>query len=669
MEYTILILLLPLASFLVLGLAGMKMRPAAAGAVGTAVLAVVALLSYWTAFEYFSAGRDAAGVFPTLIPWNAVWLPIGGALHIDLGILLDPISVMMLVVISTVSLMVHIYSLGYMKGERGFQRYYAFLSLFTMSMIGLVVATNIFQMYLFWELVGVSSYLLIGFYYTKKEAVAASKKAFIVTRFADLGFLIGILIYGYYAGTFSFTPETHALVAAGAMIPLALGLMFVGGAGETAQMLFTESRVWYAPLNIHYAVGVDGISVAMLLLSAVIVFTGTFASWQMKTDVKAYFLWFCLLSVGVFGFFISVDLFTMFLFYEVALIPMYLLIGVWGSGRKEYAAMKLTLMLMGGSALLLIGILGIYFGAGATTMNIQEIAALNNIPVAQQRIWFPLVFVGFGVLGALFPFHTWSPDGHASAPTAVSMLHAGVLMKLGGYGCFRVAMYLLPEAAHELSWVFIILTTISVVYGAFSACVQTDLKYINAYSSVSHCGLVLFAVLMMNTTAGTGAVLQMLSHGLMTALFFALIGMIYGRTHTRDIRQLGGLMKVMPFLAVGYVIAGLANLGLPGLSGFVAEMTIFNGAFMNADTFHRVVTVIACTSIVITAVYILRVVGKILYGTCDNPEHLKLSDATWDERLSVVCLVVAIAGMGLAPLWVSDMIRGSVAEIIAHILS
>ena len=234
MEYTILILLLPLASFLVLGLAGMKMRPAAAGAVGTAVLAVVALLSYWTAFEYFSAGRDAAGVFPTLIPWNAVWLPIGGALHIDLGILLDPISVMMLVVISTVSLMVHIYSLGYMKGERGFQRYYAFLSLFTMSMIGLVVATNIFQMYLFWELVGVSSYLLIGFYYTKKEAVAASKKAFIVTRFADLGFLIGILIYGYYAGTFSFTPETHALVAAGAMIPLALGLMFVGGAGKSA---------------------------------------------------------------------------------------------------------------------------------------------------------------------------------------------------------------------------------------------------------------------------------------------------------------------------------------------------------------------------------------------------------------------------------------------------
>ena len=207
------------------------------------------------------------------------------------------------------------------------------------------------------------------------------------------------------------------------------------------------------------------------------------------------------------------------------------------------------------------------------------------------------------------------------------------------------------------------------VYGAFSACVQTDLKYINAYSSVSHCGLVLFAILMMNTTAATGAVLQMLSHGLMTALFFALIGMIYGRTHTRDVRELSGLMKIMPFLAVGYVIAGLANLGLPGLSGFVAEMTIFNGAFAHADAFHRTVTIIACTSIVITAVYILRVVGRILYGTCSNPAHLKLTDATWDERLSVICLIIAVAGMGLAPLWVSDLVREGVTTVITHLMN
>ena len=418
------------------------------------------------------------------------------------------------------------------------------------------------------------------------------------------------------------------------VLSIALTVMYLQArqGGATDEMLFCADVAWYPALNIHYSVGVDGISVVMLLLSAIIVFTGTFASWRLQPLTKEYFLWFTFLSLGVFGFFISIDLFTMFMFYEVALIPMYLLIGVWGSGHKEYSAMKLTLMLMGGSAFLLIGILGIYFGSGATTMNLLEIAGLHNIPIEQQRIWFPLTFIGFGVLGALFPFHTW--------------------------------MFLMPEAANELSWIFLILTGISVVYGAFSACVQTDLKYINAYSSVSHCGLVLFAILMMNTTASTGAVLQMLSHGLMTALFFALIGMIYGRTHTRDVRELNGLMKIMPFLSVCYVIAGLANLGLPGLSGFVAEMTIFTGSFQHADTFHRVWTIIATASIVITAVYILRLVGKILYGTCTNKHHLELTDATWDERTAVIVLIVCVAALGMAPWWISNMIGDSVLPII-----
>lgn len=437
--------------------------------------------------------------------------------------------------------------------------------------------------------------------------------------------------------------------------------------GDQSAMLFTYSIPWFPPLNIAYSVGVDGVSVVMLLLSSIIVFAGTFASWQLKPLTKEFFLWFTLLSTGVFGFFISTDLFTMFMFYEVALIPMYLLIGVWGSGPKEYAAMKLTLMLMGGSALIILGILGIYFFSGATTMNVIEIAQLGNIPAPVQKFFFPFVFIGFGVLGALFPFHTWSPDGHASAPTAVSMLHAGVLMKLGGYGCFRVAMYLLPDAANEMAWFFLILTTISVVYGAFSACVQTDLKYINAYSSVSHCGLVLFALLMMTRTSCTGAILQMLSHGLMTALFFALIGMIYGRTHTRDIRFLGGLMKIMPFLAVGYVVAGLANLGLPGFSGFVAEMKIFVGSFENADIFRRTCTIIACMSIVITAVYILRVVGKILYGNVENPHYELLTDATWDERVAVCLLVFCVAGLGLMPMWANNLIDGGVASILSVI--
>ena len=463
--------------------------------------------------------------------------------------------------------------------------------------------------------------------------------------------------------------QTRSVMVVGSSLLLLLAIYlttdFIAqrNAGADAEFLYTASWQWYAPMNICYSIGVDGISVAMILLSAIIVFTGTFASWRLQPMTKEFFLWYVLLSLGVFGFFISTDLFTMFMFYETALIPMYLLIGVWGSGRKEYSAMKLTLMLMGGSAFLLMGILGIYFGSGATTMNILEIAALANIPANVQYIFFPIIFLGFGVLGALFPFHTWSPDGHACAPTSVSMLHAGVLMKLGGYGCFRIAMYLLPQAANDLARIFIILTTISVVYGALSAISQTDLKYINAYSSVSHCGLVLFALLMMTRTSCTGAILQMLSHGLMTALFFALIGMIYGRTHTRDIHELSGLMKIMPFLSVGYIIAGLANLGLPGFSGFVAEMTIFVGSFAQPDLFHRTVTIIACTSIVITAVYILRVVGKILYGECRNEHHLALSDATWDERFTVICLIICVAGLGIAPMWVSNLIDGGVGNI------
>ena len=441
-------------------------------------------------------------------------------------------------------------------------------------------------------------------------------------------------------------------------------------AGNTEEMLFQASTMWYEPLNIHYAVGVDGISVTMLLLSAIIVFAGVFASWKIEPLSKEFFLWLILLSIGVFGFFISIDLFTMFMFYEVALIPMYLLIGIWGSGKKNYSAMKLTLMLMGGSALLMLGIIGIYYHSSADgnyTMNLLEIAQNNAIPENWQYFLFPLTFVGFGVLGAMFPFHTWSPDGHASAPTAVSMLHAGVLMKLGGYGCFRVAIYLMPFAANELSWIFLILTGISVVYGAFSACVQTDLKYINAYSSVSHCGLVLFAILMLNNTAMTGAVMQMLSHGLMTALFFALIGMIYGRTHTRDIREMGGLMKILPFLSVCYVIAGLASLGLPGLSGFVAEMTIFVGSFQHSDMFHRVFTIIACCSIVITAVYILRVIGKLLYGKVQNEHHRELTDATWWERISAVTLIIGVAGLGLFPGWISQLISNSLNVIIERL--
>ena len=445
--------------------------------------------------------------------------------------------------------------------------------------------------------------------------------------------------------------RTVMTVCSTALLGLAVWLcvwfLDLRAAGDTAEMLFTGSWMWYEPLNIQLAIGVDGISVLMIMLSAIIVFAGVFASWKINPLPKNFFLWFALLSTGVFGFFISIDIFTMFMFYEVALIPMYLLIGVWGTGKKEYSAMKLTLMLMGGSAFLMLGLLGIYWHSGPEgqlTWNILEIAHNGHIDPSWQRLLFCLTFVGFGVL--------------------VSMLHAGVLMKLGGYGCFRIAIYLLPQAANELAWIFIILTGISVVYGAFSACVQTDLKYINAYSSVSHCGMVLFAILMLTQTAMTGAILQMLSHGLMTALFFALIGMIYGRTHTRDIRQMGGLMKIMPYLGVCYMIAGFASLGLPGLSGFVAEMTIFVGSFEHTDMFHRSFVIAGTCSIVITAVYILRVVGKLLLGPVQDEHHLQLTDATWFERFSTVTLIVAIAGIGCFPNWINETIQHSFVPII-----
>ena len=453
---------------------------------------------------------------------------------------------------------------------------------------------------------------------------------------------------------------------------MAINLLFAYlRAVNNSIMLFTKEVVWFEQFNIHYNIGVDGISVALILLTSIIVLAGVFISWKMEELPKEFFISLTVLSTGVYGFFISIDLFTMFVFYEIAVIPMYFLIGIWGSGPKEYSAMKLTLMLMGASAVLLVGILGIYFNSnadgGALTFNILEISKVN-IPFEAQKLFFPLTFIGFAILGALFPFHTWSPDGHASAPTAVSMLHAGVLMKLGGYGIFRVAMFLLPEGALEWSWFFIILSAIGVIYGAFAALRQKDLKYINAYASVSHLGMVSFALLMLNKTSWNGAILQSLSHGFMTALFFALIGMIYERTHTRDLTKLGGLLKVIPFISVVYVIAGMALLGLPGFSGFVAEMNIFMGAFQHDSMFYRVATIISISAIVVTAVYVLRVVGIMLMGPVKNENYRTLAGVTWYERTGILLLLIPIIGIGVAPLWISNMIMESIQPFIQGVL-
>ena len=441
--------------------------------------------------------------------------------------------------------------------------------------------------------------------------------------------------------------------------------------GNTAQMLFQSRYSWFSALNIEYFVGVDGISVAMIMLTAVVVMTGVLISWNVKKLTKEFFFLITLLSFGAYGFFISLDLFTMFFFLEVAVIPKFLLIGFWGSGKKEYSAMKLALMLMGGSALVLIGLLCLYFntdtGGGVHTFDLLKIAQMH-IPLTAQRFIFPLMFIGFGVFTAIFPFHTWAPDGHSSAPTAASMFLAGISMKLGGYGCLRVAAYLMPEAAHIYSPWIILLSTIAIIYGAFATLMQTDLKYINAYSSVSHCGFVLFGIGMLTKTALTGAVMQMVSHGLMTALFFAAIGMIYERTHTRQIAQLGGLLKTIPFIMTVFVLAGLCSLGLPGLSGFVAEMTVFIGSWQNPDTFYRGATVLACASIVVTAVYILRAVGSSAMGPIKNEEFRLFGDAAWNEKLASVTLLLCILAIGIAPFWLNNLISPDTQVIMENMV-
>lgn len=438
--------------------------------------------------------------------------------------------------------------------------------------------------------------------------------------------------------------------------------------GALYSKLYLVERIpWFDSMGISYFVGVDGISVAMVILTSIIIFTGVLASWTMELRVKEFFTLLLLLVTGVFGVFLSFDLFLFFVFYELAVLPMYLLIGVWGTGPKEYAAMKLTLMLLVGSAFVLVGFLALYHASGMHTFDMMQLAHAQYSSDFQRWV-FPMIFVGFGVIGALYPLHTWSPDGHSSAPTAVSMLHAGVLMKLGGYGALRIGVYLLPEGAQMWGLVFMVLTTVNIIYGALGAIMQKDLKYFTAYSSVSHCGFVLFGVAALNMMAFKGAVIQMFSHGIMTGLFFGLIGMVYGRTHTRLIPQMGGLAKVMPWLATAFYIAGLASLGLPGLSGFIAESHVFLGGFFGnpwADVWvTRTLTILATMSIVVTAVYVLRGLAKVFHGPITNPHFEHLTDATWPEKIATGLLIAVLFFVGLLPWLFTDLIEGSLMPLV-----
>jgi len=429
---------------------------------------------------------------------------------------------------------------------------------------------------------------------------------------------------------------------------------------------FVERLPWIPQLGISYFLGADGITLPMLVLNGFIIFTGSLMSWNIENRAKEYWVLLLLLTTGVYGVFVSLDLFLFFVFYELAVLPMYLLIGVWGSTRKEYGAMKLTIFLMTGSAFAIVGMLAVYFGSGMRTFDMMMLAENVTFSRNFQIIFFPPLFIGFAVLAGMFPFHTWSPTGHVAAPTAVSMLHAGVLMKLGAYGCLRAAMWIMPEGASEwLPWIAI-MTIMNVVYGATIAMAQKDFKFIIGYSSVSHMGLVVMALAAGNRISLMGAVLQMFAHGVMTGLFFAVVGrMIYERTHTRQLPELGGMFKVMPFAAVMFILGGLSSMGMPGFAGFWAEFNIFIGVWES----YPLIAVIAAIAIPITAAYILRAVVQVFFNEVKNPEFLHLPKLTWQEYTGGVILAIILIGVGIYPAILTEMINTGVEPMVQQLQS
>ncbi len=428
------------------------------------------------------------------------------------------------------------------------------------------------------------------------------------------------------------------------------------------------------PVNIGLHLGVNGIGAPLVLLNGIVLMGAVLISQTIRRRTRDFFVLLLALGAGVYGVFIVRDLFFLFFFYELAVLPMYLLIGVWGSSTdfgsflrtKEYGAMKLMLMLVAGSVLIWIGILACYIAssnAGMPTFNIDELAQLqqNGAFSRTMQLWvFPLFAVGFGALAGLWPFHTWSPDGHVAAPTGVSMLHAGVLMKLGAFGIIQVGMLLTPAGAEVWMPVLIGLGTVNVIYGAISALAQRDLKYVIGYSSVSHMGYVLMGIATLHPVGVAGAVLQMFSHGIMTALMFAMVGAIYERAHIRDTMVLNGLIKRMGVTTFFFAIAGLASLGLPGLSGFIAEFMVFTGAFRT----YLPLAVLAVIGAAITAVYILRLLARSFFGEAD-PQWEHLTDASPVEKSVGAAFVIILIAVGVWPAPLLRVINTGVASALS----
>jgi NADH-quinone oxidoreductase subunit M len=423
---------------------------------------------------------------------------------------------------------------------------------------------------------------------------------------------------------------------------------------------FVEKYNWVPQLGISYQVGIDGMSAPLVLLTGIVMFTGVLISWGVDDRPREFFAFMFILATGVFGVFVALDLFMLFFFYEIAVFPMYLLISIWGwKETREYAAMKLTLYLFIGSVVALVGGLAMYFVAGQGTFDMLAMESAG-FSVEFQKIVFPFVFFGFAVLGGIFPFHNWSPDGHVAAPTAVSMFHAGVLMKLGAFAALRVGIMLLPDGAKFWMPVVILLTLVNVVYGAFIASVQSDFKYVIGFSSVSHMGLVAMGFAALNNNGFLGAGVQMFSHGVMTALFFAVVGMVYDRAHTRDIPRLGGFRKFMPLVTLAFIVGGLVSMGMPLFSGFIAEFPIFMGVW----GYQPWIAIVAAISIVVTASYIIRIITKVFFGPVPDEFEGHISDVTVLDKVALVLLSAILIVVGIYPSIMVPLVQSGVDNIL-----
>ena len=460
------------------------------------------------------------------------------------------------------------------------------------------------------------------------------------------------------------TAAMFTLLAFG--LSLSAYTQFDSGPG-TPSFQFREIAAWLpANLNSQYHLGVDGLSLPLVVLTTFIGIISVLVSWGINIRPREYFAWLLLLETGILGVFTSLDLLLFFLFWEVELIPMYMLISIWGSGRKEYAAMKFVVYTIFGSALMLAGMLTLYAAAG--TFDMEQLAAMNlaslNTAIPLAAIFF-LIMMAFAIKLPVFPFHTWLPDAHTNAPTAVSVILAGVLLKMGGYGMIRISVSLFPGVAKEWAWLLVILAIIGVLYGAAVTIVQKDLKRLIAYSSVSHMGYVLLGIFALNQVSLTGAALQMVSHGVVTGLLFAMVGVVYEHNHhNRDLTQIGGLARQMPVAAVVFSIAGLASLGLPGTSGFVAEFLVFAGSFTsNVFDGIQLYTILGILGIVVTAGYTLWMLQRAFYGP-PLDKFADVKDANAVEMVAIFAFVVAIMLIGIYPAIVTDVIGNGINPVM-----